>query len=378
MVEGESGLLAAFDNAKVTALWEPSKRRITLPGKGRHKEHRIQAFTGEEPDRLRGPNHGAVWLDEPAHMPMIESVWDMMMMGLRFGKRPLVLCTTTPLPTKWLKELIATPTTRAVTVSTYANIDNLAPTFRNVVLSKYEGTRLGLQELYGEVLDDIEGALWTWDMIENNRAFEVSNKDMDRIVVAIDPAGTSSKKRDETGIVVIGIRGDNFYVLADHSGHYTPDGWASESWRAYDLYEADLIVAEKNYGGEMVLSTLRNVRKDGRVDLVHSRRGKVLRAEPVVGLYEQERVHHIRTFVDLEQQMTEWVPDMHDSPDRVDALVHGITALNTKLGPAQIAVPSGLNLRSVGRPTENGAFGYQPRPEHAMVHGESLTQPVLS
>jgi phage terminase large subunit-like protein len=380
MVEGESGLMAAFENAKITALWEPSKRRITLPGKGRYKEHRIQCFTGEEPDRLRGPNHGAVWLDEPAHYPMIETVWDMMMMGLRFGKRPLVLCTTTPLPTKWLKDLIAEKTTRAVTVSTYANIENLAPTFRNVVLSKYEGTRLGLQELYGEVLDDIEGALWTWDMIESNRPKEVIRaEDMDRIVVAIDPAGTSSKKRDETGIVVIGIKGDHFYVLADHSGHYTPDGWASEAWRAYDLYGADLIVAEKNYGGEMVLSTLRNVRKDGKVDLVHSRRGKVLRAEPVVGLYEQERVHHVRAHVDLEQQMTEWVPDMHDSPDRVDALVHGITALNTRIGPAQIAVPSGQPLR--GGPTARqggGMFGYRPRDSHDKVHEQSLIQPVLS
>jgi phage terminase large subunit-like protein len=386
MVEGESGLLAAFDNAKINALWEPSKRRITLPGKGRYKEHRIQAFTGEEPDRLRGPNHGAVWLDEPAHYPMIETVWDMMMMGLRFGKRPRVLCTTTPLPTKWLKELIEEKTTRAVTVSTYANIENLAPTFRNVVLSKYEGTRLGLQELYGEVLDDIEGALWTWNMIEDNRPIAaVSHKDMDRIVVAIDPAGTSSKKRDETGIVVIGIRGDHFYVLADHSGHYTPDGWASEAWRAYDLYEADLIVAEKNYGGEMVLSTLRNVRKDGKVDLVHSRRGKVLRAEPVVGLYEQERVHHVKILTELEQQMTEWVPDMHDSPDRVDALVHGVTALNTGLAPATIAVPTGRNLKGEPSIQSRGSlFGYAPRSsdtspdvgsaatEHGKVREESL------
>jgi phage terminase large subunit-like protein len=381
MVEGESGLLAAFDNAKINALWEPSKRRLTLPGKGRHKEHRIQCFTGEEPDRLRGPNHGAVWLDEPAHMPMIETVWDMMMMGLRFGKRPLVLCTTTPVPTKWLKELIANPTTRAVTVSTYANIDNLAPTFRNVVLSKYEGTRLGLQELYGEVLDDIEGALWTWAMIEENRLVNTvfRHEDMDRIVVAIDPAGTASKKRDETGIIVIGVKGDEFFVIADHSGHYTPDGWASEAWRAYDLYDADLIVAEKNYGGEMVLSTLRNVRKDGKVDLVHSRRGKVLRAEPVVGLYEQQRVHHVKILADLEQQMCEWVPDMHDSPDRVDALVHGITALNTRLGPAQIATPSGPlgggPVQTVGK-----LFGFRPRQgsEHGKVREHSPAQPVLS
>jgi phage terminase large subunit-like protein len=367
MVEGESGLLAAFDNAKVNALWEPSKRRITLPGRGRHNEHRIQAFTGEEPDRLRGPNHGAVWLDEPAHYPMIETVWDMMMLGLRYGKRPLVLCTTTPLPIKWLKDLIEEPTTRSVTVSTYANIDNLAPTFRKVILEKYEGTRMGRQELHGEVLEDIEGALWTWEMIENNRPLNtvIRHEDMDRIVVAIDPAGTSSKKRDETGIVVIGRKDESFYVLADHSGHYTPDGWAAEAWRAYDLYQADLIVAEKNYGGEMVLSTLRTKRKDGKVDLVHSRRGKVLRAEPVVGLYEQGRVHHVKILTDLESQMTEWVPDMQDSPDRVDALVHGITKLNDSLAPAELASPGGKTLK--GEPLQTvfrnrgGLFGYRPR-----------------
>jgi phage terminase large subunit-like protein len=217
-------------------------------------------------------------------------------------------------------------------------------------------------------------------MIEDNRPIaEISHKDMDRVVVAIDPAGTSSKKRDETGIVVIGIKDDHFYVLADHSGHYTPDGWASEAWRAYDLYEADLIVAEKNYGGEMVLSTLRNNRKDGKVDLVHSRRGKVLRAEPIVGLYEQERVHHVRAFVDLEQQMTEWVPGMQDSPDRVDALVHGITSLNIGHGPSQIAVPRG----SLGGPTGighsiKGLFGYKPRGEVEHASEQSATQPVLS
>lgn len=349
MVEGESGLLVAFEHAGVKVLWEPSKRKLTVPCKcpvkkgarPKHKAHFIQAFTGEEPERLRGPQHGYVWLDEPAHFPLIVPVWDNMMFGLRLGKRPVVLCSTTPLPTKWMKELIADPDTVSVTVSTYANIANLAPTARKKILSKYEGTRLGRQELHGEILEDIEGALWNMAMIDDNRDHDMKPEHMDRIVIGIDPAGTSSKKRDETGIIVIGKRGDQFYVFADGSGHYTPEGWASKAWELYDEYQADKIIAEKNYGGEMVLSTLRNVRPGGPVKLVTSRRGKVLRAEPVVGLYEQERVHHVQQLEDLETQMTEWVAGVDDSPDRVDALVHGITELNDGKAPSSIAVPSG-------------------------------------
>ena len=354
MVEGESGLLAVFDNAKIDAVWEPTKRRISIPCRCRTKRkcrdgHVIQAFTGDEPERLRGPQHGAVWLDEPAHFKMIDAVWDNMLMGLRLGKRPRVLCSTTPLPTKWMKTLIADPTTISVTASTYANLANLAPTFRKTVLDKYEGTRLGRQELYGEVLDDIVGALWTMGIIEHGRMNRdaddpetwVSHEDMDRIVVAIDPAGTSKKKRDETGIVVVGRKGKDFYVLADYSGHYTPDGWANEAWKAFDTFSADSVVAEQNYGGEMVLSTLKNARPDGPARLVHSRRGKVLRAEPVVALYEQGRVHHLGHLTELETQMTEWVPDMSDSPDRVDALVHGVISLSTGGGQAAIATPGG-------------------------------------
>jgi len=364
MVEGESGLLKVFDLAKVSALWEPSKRRITIKCRCRNTPHRdghfISAFTGDEPERLRGPQHAYVWLDEPAHFSLIEAVWDNMMFGLRLGKRPRVLCSTTPLPTKWMKTLIAEPDTVSVTVSTYANMDNLAPSFRKVMLNKYEGTRLGRQELYGEVLEDIVGALWQWAMIIDNRIlpsitedntlyYPVTAADMERVIVAIDPAGTSSKKRDETGIVVVGKAGDRFYVLADRSGTFTPEGWAKEAWKAYDEFKADKVIAEKNYGGEMVLSTLRNSRKGGPVDLVHSRRGKALRAEPVVSLYEQDRVHHLEVFEKLETQMTEWVPGVGDSPDRVDALVHGITALYEGGGPSNYAMPKG-NLRGPTSP----------------------------
>ena len=347
IVEGESGLIRIFERAGKKVLWEPSKRKITCPNGAL-----IYTYSGEEPDRLRGPEHGGAWLDEPAHIPLIEPLWDNLLMGLRLGANPQILCTTTPLPTKWIKDLVAAPDTRTITVSTYVNIENLAPTFRKTVLDKYEGTRIGRQELHGEILTDVEGALWTWDLIEDRRTLDVSFLDMDRIVVGVDPAGTS-RGRDETGIVVVGIKERNLYVLADYSGHYTPDGWATKAWNAYDEFQADKIVAEKNYGGEMVLSTLRNSRTnmglrvdDSAATLVQSRRGKQLRAEPIVALYEQGRAHHVGVFEDLEAQMTEWVPSVGDSPDRVDALVHAATELAKPQQVSSIATPVGTNLRS--------------------------------
>jgi phage terminase large subunit-like protein len=358
MVEGpKSGLLKCFENAKIPVLWEPSKRRLTTPcpckGKPHRTGHIIQVFTGEEPERLRGPEHYAVWLDEPAHMPLIQGVWDNMMLGLRQGKHPRVMCTTTPLPTKWIRDLVADPDTVTATVSTMANAANLSKNFLKQMDKKYKGTRLGRQELEGEILEDIEGALWTRDLINYVATYRtdpedpdterpvVTHLDMERVVVAIDPAGTSSKKRDETGIVVVGRLADKYYVLADYSGSYTPNQWAKKAWKAFDEFQADRIVAEKNYGGDMVRSTLTNERENGPVYLVHSRRGKVLRAEPVVSLYEQAVVLHAKQFPELETQMTEWVPDQDDSPDRVDALVHGITSLYTGGGPVAVAVPSG-------------------------------------
>lgn len=409
MIEGpKSGLLKCFNDAKITVLWEPSKKKITVPCACKKEKHQgghiIQVFSGEEPERLRGPEHYAVWLDEPAHIPLIQAVWDNMQLGLRLGDHPQVLCTTTPLPTKWMRELIAEPTTVSVTVSTEANRDNLSAKFLKTVERMYKGTRLGRQELEGEILEDIVGALWNLDLIKYVETYRtdpdnpeterpvVTHEDMERVVVAIDPAGTSSKKRDETGILVIGKLADRFYVLADLSGHYTPKQWAKKAWDAFDTWQADAVVAEKNYGGEMVSHTLETERQ-GNIQLVHSRRGKVLRAEPVVALYEQGRVKHLTKFKKLEEQMTEWVPDQDDSPDRVDALVHGIVFLDESAGPSDYALPQGQlggapvsadakALETVGIPTATqqmmvfnfnemlasihepkSIFGYQPREE---------------
>ena len=339
MVEGESGILATSAPG-ARPQWEPSKKELTWPNGAKGF-----LYTGEEPDRLRGPQHYDTWIDEPAHMPLIEDVWSMLLFGLRLvnGHGNRICATTTPKPTKWMKELIADPTTVSVVASTYANIDNLAPTFAAQVLKRYEGTRMGRQEIHGEVLADVDGALWGWEMIEEHRV--KTAPELARVEVGIDPAGTSGKRSDETGIVVAGAAGGEFYVLEDASGTYSPETWARKSVAAYDRHSADAIVPETNYGGEMVVSTLKAVDESPRIRPVNSRRGKVLRADPIVALYEQGKVHHVGLHSDLEDQMITWVPGT-TSPDRVDALVHVLTSLAKTVAPAAIATPLSLGARA--------------------------------
>jgi predicted phage terminase large subunit-like protein len=257
-----------------------------------------------------------------------------------------------------LKALILDPLTRVVRVSTYANLDNLDPNFRRTVIQRYEGTRIGRQELHGEVLADVEGALWNFDMIVPHRLPQIERLEdliptFERIVVGIDPAGTSKARSDETGIIVAGKRGRDLYVLADASGKYTPSGWAKKATDLYEHWQADAIIAENNYGGEMVRSTLLNEQAAVRIKEVNSRRGKLIRAEPIVSLYEQGLVHHALTLAavseGLEEQMTEWVPGKGDSPDRVDALVHALTELADNTGESEIATASGIIVPSPGR-----------------------------
>lgn len=348
MVEGESGLLATAAPDQ-RPQWEPSKKKLTWPngciGLG---------FSAEEPDRLRGKQSGFVWADEPAHYPDPQEVWNMMLFGHRLpgkkGAQPKVVLTSTPKPIKWLKELIADEQTITTRVSSYANIDNLAETYKRNVLSRYEGTRLGKQELYGELLEDVEGALWSWEMFQ---WVDVAPA-LKRIVVAVDPAGTANARSDLTGIIVIGIDyEDNLYVLKDYSGRYSPAQWADKAVAAHEFFSADAIVAEKNYGGDMVKHTLENSRaaKDlaPRIILVESRRGKALRAEPVVALYEKQKVFHVGergALSDLESEQTEWVPGEGPSPNRVDAMVHGATNLAKNVAPAAFASPNMLTRQS--------------------------------
>jgi phage terminase large subunit-like protein len=361
MIEGDSGLIKVCEAAGTKCEYFPSKRRVVFANGAR-----AGVFSGEEPDRLRGPQHGFAWLDEPAHYALIKEVWDMLLLGLRLGQDPRIAMTTTPLPTKWLKARLSDEKTRISRVSTYANLANLAPTFADQILSLYEGTRLGKQELYGEVLEDVEGALWQAQMLVETK---FGPEDMDRIVVAIDPAGTANRRSDETGIVAVGVRGRgrdaHGFVLADRSGKYSPNGWAEAADKLYRDLRADAIVVEKNYGGDMVKTTMENTGTSARILVKTAMRSKALRAEPVVSLYEQKRVAHVAGLVSLEEEMLTWVPGEGDSPNRVDALVWGIDELIDTTPPARFghADPA----RRIARSASAMAGGRPGRPGRALA-----------
>jgi len=260
----------------------------------------------------------------------------MLMFGLRLGPDPRVVVTTTPKPIKIIRELIADPTTVVTRGSSYENRANLADAFFAQIIRKYEGTRLGRQEIEAELLDDVPGALWNRTRLEELRwPLDKSVPDLVRIVVAIDPATTSGEDADETGIIVAGKDGGGRgYVLADRSGHYTPTEWAQLAIALYRQHKADRIVAEVNNGGDMVEATLRMIDPNVPYTAVHASRGKVVRAEPVAALYEQQpgRVFHVGTFATMEDQMCAFTTDFDRkkagfSPDRCDALVWAFTEL---------------------------------------------------
>jgi phage terminase large subunit-like protein len=297
MIEGQSGLLS------VCADWdrpnyEPSKRRITF------KNGAVAtAYSAEEADRLRGPQHDAAWCDELAAWSNVQATWDQLQFGLRLGKKPRCCVTSTPRPIKLLKELIARPDVHVTKGKTSDNAANLAETFLTAIVSRYQGTRLGRQELDGDILDDVPGALWSRDMVEACRIPKGTEPPMRRIVVAIDPAISVTETSDATGIIVAGLGDDGHgYVLEDLSGKHSPTEWAIKAIAAYKRHKADRIVAEANQGGAMVETTLRAVDRAVPVRLVHASRGKITRAEPVSALYEQSRVHHVGCFPELEDE----------------------------------------------------------------------------
>lgn len=320
MVEGPAGILSVFPEYR-RPHYEPSKRRITCPN-----GVKMILFSADEPERLRGPQCHKAWADELAAWRYPEA-WDQLQFGLRLGKNPQVVVTTTPRPTKIIKELVADPKTAVTTGSTYENRDNLSPQFFDVLMKRYEGTTLGRQEIHAEILADVEGALWKQSDIDGMRVDYTP--DLWRIVVGVDPSASSTKDSDEAGIVVAGIGYDQrFYILDDVSGIMSPNGWAGAAIEAYQRHRADAIIAERNNGGDMVQAIIYGVDRTANVVPVWASRGKVTRAEPVAALYEQGRVSHVGTLPGLENEMTTWIPGQGASPNRVDALVWAISALN--------------------------------------------------
>jgi len=266
----------------------------------------------------------------------MEETWDMLMMGLRLGPKPRVIVTTTPKPRALIKRIATDPQTHVTRGSTYDNLVNLAQAFADTVIARYNGTRLGRQELLGEYLEDVEGALWKREWIEAGRVAKAP--DLQRVVVAIDPAATSGDEADETGIVVCGHGVDGrWYVLADRSCHLSPDGWGRRAVNAYEEFRADRIVAEVNNGGEMVHHVLQTIAPGLPFTAVHASRGKIVRAEPIAALYEQGRVSHCGEFSELEDQMCSYTGEPGEqSPDRMDALVWALTELQTATSRAYV------------------------------------------
>jgi len=326
MIEGPSGLLASCRDAGLAARYEPSRRRVVFPT----VDAVAFAYSAEEPDRLRGPQHDGAWVDEAAAFGG-EETWDQLQFGLRLGSNPRQVVTTTPRPVALIRRLVGDPTTVVTRGSTYDNRENLAPAFLEQIVARYEGTRLGRQELFGEVLDDVQGALWNLAMLEGAQRRRDEVPQLVRVVVAIDPqAGYDPDgELSETGIVVAGVdRARQGWVIADRSGNYTPNQWAERAMAAFHEFKADRVIAEANQGGVMVESTLRTVAPRAPITLVRATRGKLARAEPVAALYEQGKVFHAGVFRELEEQMTQYVPERAKrSPDRMDALVWALTHL---------------------------------------------------
>ena len=326
IVEGESGVLACCASWE-RPIYEPSKRRLTWPN-----GTIATTYSADEPDVLRGPQHHAALCDELASWQYLEEAWSNLEFGLRLGVRPRKVITTTPRPLRQLRDIMSDPGTVITRGSTYDNAGNLPATTLAKFKRKYEGTRLGAQELRGEILDDTPGALWSLESIEKSRVQRAP--ELARVVVAIDPAVTSGEDSDETGIVVAARGMDGaFYVLADRTCSLTPDGWARRAVIAYDEFHGDRIVAEVNNGGDLVELTVRTVRASIPYKKVNASRGKRVRAEPIAALYEQGRVHHVGVHAQLEDQMRHFLPEGGaGSPDRVDALVWALTELSAATG----------------------------------------------
>jgi predicted phage terminase large subunit-like protein len=293
---------------------------------------KIIGYAAINPDRLRGPQFHRAWCDELAAWRYPEA-FDQLMFGLRLGENPKCVITTTPKPTEIIKQLMQRKDVHLTTGNTFENEENLSGSALSMLKERYEGTNLGRQELFAELLDDVEGALWNNKMIEKTRINLEEERDLKQIIVAIDPAVTANETSDETGIVVVGKDFNNYYyVLEDLSGRYSADKWARIAINAFYDWGADRIVAEVNNGGDLVERLIRTHDTNIPYRSVRATRGKITRAEPISALYEQGKVFHLGIFPELESQMCSYTGDKQNSPDRLDALVWGLSELSKSSG----------------------------------------------
>lgn len=340
MIEGESGILA-ISPPWCRPKYEPSKRRLTWPNGAI-----ATAYSGDKPDQLRGPQHDGAWGDEVAAWRYPDA-WDQLQFGLRLGDDPQVVVTTTPRPTKLIRELLKDPGTFITKGRTADNRGNLAPTFYDRLLQRYEGTRLGRQEMDAELLDDNPLALWKRSQFEAS-GFRVKDgqlPDLERIVVAVDPSvHDGTQDAEATQLAEAGIIGAGLYrlngvahgvILEDRSVFGSPKEWAQAAIDLYHELKADRLVAEINNGGALVETVIRTIDRNVSYRPVHASRGKFTRAEPISSLYEQRRVKHKGVFSTLEDEMAEWTPG-EKSPNHLDAMVWALTDLMVSgSGPAQ-------------------------------------------
>lgn len=321
LINGESGLLACAQKRGLILEYEPSKRLLTFPSGSI-----CQTYTAEQPDQLRGVQFHHAACDELAAWQYDEGTWDMLQMTLRLGDDNKILIATTPQPSKLIKKLTQSDAVTVVRGSTFDNKDNLSTVFIETLKREYEGTRLGRQELYGEVLLDTPGALWTWESIHR---VERLPDDIVRTVVAVDPAVTNNPDSDETGICVAAkSRSGKYYILADRTLKGSPLEWGKATVKAYQDFKADRIIYESNQGGDLVAQNIRVADRTVPLKDVRASKGKYSRAEPIAALYEQGKVFHVGEFRELEDQMTSYNPEFYKgSPDRLDAMVWALTEL---------------------------------------------------
>ncbi|TWI89369.1 phage terminase large subunit-like protein [Roseibium hamelinense] len=329
MVEGVSGLLAIHPKAQRPS-WSPTRRRLEWPNGAV-----AQGFSSEDPEALRGPQFDLAWCDELAKWRYAEETFDMLQFGLRLGQKPRQLVTTTPRPVPLIKRLLGQPGTAVTHAPTRANAYNLAPGFLERIVARYAGTRLGRQELDGELIEDRPDALWSREGLEACRV-DGAPEALRRIVIAVDPPASSGAKSDACGIIAAGLGADGkAYILADRSRRRAkPADWAAVATGLWHGLSADCLIAEVNQGGEMVADVIAGADPSVPVKMVRATRGKFSRAEPVAMLYDQGRIHHAGRFPELEDEMADFGPKgltNGRSPDRLDALVWAVSDL--MLGP---------------------------------------------